>query len=186
MLGTNGKRERRTSITSCTIIKFEKFKSRNIKNARHVREQDHQLRGAKILQSHALRGRSPVRDPNTCQFTRLLAYLYLSVFHSRLFCHQYLFCQLATIHLAYNFAAYAFLSRREKGIVLESYEHIVLPISVLLISLLSRNEGLVECKAVSVILFGVQGMLITAKIIYFNSVTCELAQYFLHYEEYQQ
>lgn len=80
------------------------------------------------------------------------------------------------MHLAFAFASYAFLSKREKGLVLESYEHIVLPISVLLISLLGRNEGMAECKAVSVILFGVQGMLITAKIIYFNSVTCELAQ----------
>lgn len=152
--------------------KIEKFKSRNIYNERHVREQDYKLRGTKILQSYALCGRSSVRDPNTRQFARLFAHLYHPVFHGRLLCHQYLLCYLATIHLAYTFAAYAFLSKREKGIVLESYEHIVLPISVLLISLLGRNPGLVECKAVSVILFGLQGMLITAKIIYFNSVTC--------------
>jgi hypothetical protein len=47
---------------------------------------------------------------------------------------------------------------------------------VLLISLLGRNTGFVEFKVASIMLLGVQSTLIAAKIIYFNSVTSELAQ----------
>jgi hypothetical protein len=47
----------------------------------------------------------------------------------------------------------------------------MLPISVLLISLLAKNAGMAEFKAISVILLAVQSLLMVAKIIYFNSVT---------------
>jgi hypothetical protein len=60
--------------------------------------------------------------------------------------------------------------------VLEWYEHIVLPLSVLLLSLLAKNQGLVEYKVTCALLLVVQSLLLTGKIIYFNSVTPELAQ----------
>jgi hypothetical protein len=64
-------------------------------------------------------------------------------------------------------------------LTLELFEHLGLPISVLLITLLTRNSGLAGVKAVGVILLTVQSLLITIKIIYFGSLFPEIAQYIL-------
>jgi hypothetical protein len=54
---------------------------------------------------------------------------------------------------------------------------LVLPWSVLLLSLLSRGSGMVEYKASCAVMLVLQSLLVAGKIIYFNSVTPELAQY---------
>lgn len=82
--------------------------------------------------------------------------------------------------------SYGLLFQKIHNISLEIYEHIVLPISVLIIALLNRNEGLVAFKIFSILLLAVQNLLIVVKIIYFNSVTEQLAQYLISYTGYRQ
>lgn len=92
---------------------------------------------------------------------------------------------LATSYLLYLMISYGLFFQKSNNISLELYEHIILPISVLIITLLNRNSGFVAFKIVAILLLIVQSLLVVVKIIYFNSVTEQLAQYINIYAEYR-
>jgi len=81
--------------------------------------------------------------------------------------------------------SYGLFFQKSNNISLELYEHIILPISVLIITLLNRNSGFVAFKIVAILLLIVQSLLVVVKIIYFNSVTEQLAQYIDIYAGYR-
>lgn len=62
----------------------------------------------------------------------------------------------------------------------------MLPLSVFLITLLSHSPRMIYVKALSSILLAIQSLIVCAKIIYFNSVSSELAQYTFPYAEFPQ
>jgi len=62
----------------------------------------------------------------------------------------------------------------------------VLPLSVLIITLLVKNEGLVGYKIVVIFMLVLQSLMVIVKIIYFNSVVEQLAQYYVGYVEFRR
>jgi hypothetical protein len=69
------------------------------------------------------------------------------------------------------------------GSILEVIEHLGLPLGLLLLNFLLANPGLVMEKVLCMLMLGLQSALVVLKIIYFGSVTEELAQYLFGYSE---
>jgi hypothetical protein len=69
------------------------------------------------------------------------------------------------------------------GLPLEVMEHLGLPLGLLLLNFLLANPELVVEKVLCMLMLGLQSALVVLKIIYFGSVTEELAQYFFGYSE---
>jgi hypothetical protein len=85
--------------------------------------------------------------------------------------------------LAVCTARHAFSRESKLGPILEVLEHLGLPLGLMLLNFLLANSGLVVEKVACMLLLGVQSALVVLKIIYFGSLTEELAQYIRFYSE---